>query len=455
MEKIAQTCGGWVHGDGQSRLASVSTDTRSLSPGALFVAIAGEHYDGHDFLPQAIDQGAAAALVSRNGGTALEVPTIHVDDTVRALGALAQARRECFKGPVIAITGSNGKTTTKEMCAEILTAGGLTVHRSPGNLNNHIGLPLSILGLQEESEALVVELGMNQPGEIDTLARIASPDVGAITQIAPAHLGPMGSIEAIAHAKGELFDQLREDGIAVINADDPRVCAQAERFSGRRLSFGFSKEADFFGRIEQAGEQSRFSLRTPEGSCRVTLSAPGPHLVTDALCAAASAWASGALPEDPLAAIRGGLERYEALPGRLRLRVAPDGLKVLDDSYNANPHSVEAALRTLRAVAGDAPAILVLGDMLELGTEGAALHAQVGGVAAELGLDAVIGVGELAAHSVAAAREAGIGQARSCRDGQEVAAWIRGLRAKGATVLVKGSRGTHMETVVAALLQEN
>ncbi len=454
VEEIARACAGRVRGDENVSLVGISTDTRMLRPGQLFIALQGERFDGHDFLEEAVARGAAAALVSQNGHPPVPVPTIRVDDTVRAMAALATVRRRAFSGPVVAITGSNGKTTTKEMCAHILAAGGLRVRRSPGNLNNHIGLPLSVLALEERDEALVVELGMNHAGEIDALARIASPDVGAIIQVAPAHLGPLGSIAAIAEAKGELFDHIRPTGAAVINADDPRVRAQGPRFKGRHVSFGLAENADFRAELEP-GDAARnaFRLKTPAGTCRATLHAPGQHLVEDALCAAAAAWATGLLEENPLDAIRAGLERFEALPGRLCVVETAGGLTVLDDSYNANPRSMEAALRTLRALHAGGRAVTVLGDMLELGPDAEKLHADVGELAARLGIDVVIGVGPLAAHAVRAAHDAGVADALEGPDTATAAAEVRRLAAAGGTVLVKGSHSTHMERVVSALME--
>jgi UDP-N-acetylmuramoyl-tripeptide--D-alanyl-D-alanine ligase len=340
------------------------------------------------------------------------------------------------------------------MCAEILRAAQLRVRRTPGNLNNHIGLPLSILGLEEGDKAMVLELGMNHAGEIAALARIASPDVGAITQIAPAHLGPLGSIEAIARAKGELFDHIRPDGTAVINLDDPHVREQATRFRGRHLSFGLANEADFRAEIGDEAAQTAFSLRTPVGTCQIKLAAPGRHLIEDAMCAAAAAWASGELETAPLEAIRSGLEAFEALPGRLCLLETPGGLRILDDSYNANPQSVNVALHTLGSLAAPGGAILVLGDMLELGPDAKELHASVGRLAVENGVDAVIGVGPLAAYTVNAAREAGVREACLAPDPESAAAEVRRLVGSDGTVLVKGSRSMHMERVVSALMGE-
>ena len=448
--QIAERCGGSLRGDGDVRVSGVSTDTRTLEPGELFVALPGENFDGHDHVGAAVERGAAALLVAREVDT--KAPCIRVEDSVRALGRFAAYERQVFSGPVIAITGSNGKTTTKELCADVLEAGGARVRRSPGNLNNHIGLPLSILGLRPGDDVLVVELGMNHPGEIDELARIADPDVGAITQVAPAHLGPMGSIEAIARAKGELLDRLRPAGTAVLNADDARVMSQRERFAGSALLFGFGADADVrASAVDAAQSKTSFRLDTPEGNAQIAFALPGCHLVQDALCAAACALASGGIAENPLEAIRAGLEGFKGLPGRTWLAELPGGVRLFDDSYNANPHSVSAALRALSQLRGDGRSIAVLGDMGELGEEGASLHAEIGRQAAEGGVDALLGVGALSKHTVDAARDAGLRLAEHAGDVGEGVRILRGWLRPGDVVLVKGSRSMRMERISAAL----
>jgi len=381
--------------------------------------------------------------------------SVLVPDTLRALGDLARAARASFDGPVVAITGSNGKTTTKELCADILAASGVPVRRTRGNLNNHIGLPLSILALEDGDRALVVELGMNHPGEIDALARIARPTVGAITQVAAAHLGLLGSLDAIARAKGELYERIEPTGCAVLNADDPRVMAQGDRFTGRRLLFGFAAEADFRAVASDVDAAAgRFELRSPLGSCEVQMTLPGRHLVEDALCAAAAAYATGLVGSRNLTALRQAIAGFTGVAGRLTRRVAPGGRTLLDDSYNANPPSAHAAFATLRSIAGSGRAIAVLGDMLELGDDAESLHAEVGRRAAELGLDALIGLGPLAACAVEGARAAGISHAALAADPHDAARRARSLTGAGDAVLVKGSRGSRMERVAQALLQE-
>jgi len=314
--ELARRCGGTLHGADDTAVSAVSTDTRSIGPGELFVAIAGENFDGHDFAIEAAGAGAAAVLVDRELPDCPAVRIV-VDDTVQALGRLARHEREAFAGPVIAITGSNGKTTTKELCADMLAQAGNRVRRTRGNLNNEIGMPLSILALEEHDEVLVLELGMNHPGEIDRLAAIAQPDVGAITQVAPAHLGPMGSIEAIARAKGELLERLRSGGTAVLNVDDALVMAQRPRFAGRALGFGFGAQAEVRATaIDARADGTRFRLHTPLGERDVQLALPGCHIVQDALCALAAAYACGLLGDGDLDACVEAIEAFRGGAGR-------------------------------------------------------------------------------------------------------------------------------------------
>ncbi len=452
LGRLARDCGGVLRGDPEVRVSGVSTDTRHIERDALFVAIRGTSFDGHQFVPDAVAKGARAVLVSSDEVEAGDTAVIRVEDTVVALGTLAQAHRARFEGPVIAVTGSNGKTTTKEMCASILEAAGRRVRRSPGNYNNEIGLPLSILQLESEDGALVVELGMNHPGEIDALGAIASPTVGAITQIAPAHLGPMGSVDAIASAKGELLERIRPDGVAVLNADDPLVMGQSRRFSGRVIGFGTALEAEVRATsIEPTADGTRFELAAPRGSIGVELHTPGRHQVWNALCAVAAASAADLREGELFEAARAGLARFRAVPGRLALSRTAAGVTLLDDSYNANPVSVDAALRTLADVEGAARRIAILGDMLELGPEGPDLHAHTGRAAARAGVDLLVTVGELSRETARAARGERIEEIVEVCDAKAAARYVRASVRSGDAVLVKGSRGMQLEIVVRAL----
>jgi UDP-N-acetylmuramoyl-tripeptide--D-alanyl-D-alanine ligase len=454
LGELARACGGKLLGPAELEVASVSTDSRALAPGALFVAVRGESFDGHDFVADAARLGAAAVLVARAPEKSLGIPAIVVADTVAALGALARAHRARFAGPVVAITGSNGKTTTKELCAHIFEASGRRVRRTPGNLNNHIGLPLSILGLAADDEVLVVELGMNHAGEIDALAAIADPTVGAITNVAPAHLGLLGSLEAIANAKGELFARMRADATAIVNADDPSCVAQSARFAGKKLRFALHAPAEFRARVERVEHGAAlYTLECPAGDTPIRMRAPGLHLVDDGLCAAAAAYATGLLGARPLDAIQRGLETFSGVPGRVALLRAPNGVLVIDDSYNANPHSVARALETLAELRGTGRALAVLGDMFELGDDAARLHAEVGRRAAAAGVDVLVAVGALSAHTAAAARAAGLTRVFETESFEEAAAHVRQNARSGDAVLVKGSRGMKLERVVKLLAE--
>ncbi|MFI5314217.1 MAG: UDP-N-acetylmuramoyl-tripeptide--D-alanyl-D-alanine ligase [Myxococcota bacterium] len=454
LGELARNCGGTLLGPAEREVTSVSTDSRALPPGSLFVAIRGESFDGHDFVPEAARLGAAAVMVGRAPDPSLGVAAIVVSDTVIALGELARAHRARFTGPVVAITGSNGKTTTKELCARVLEASGRRVRRTPGNLNNHIGLPLSILGLAADDEALVVELGMNHAGEIDALTRIADPTVGAITNVAPAHLGLLGSLEAIAAAKGELFARMRAGATAIVNADDANCVAQSARFAGRKLRFALRAPADFRARVERVENGAAlYTLACPAGETRIRMSAPGLHLVDDGLCAAAAAHATGLLGARPLDAIRNGLEGFSGVPGRVALVRTPGGMLVIDDSYNANPHSVARALETLAELRGGGRAIAVLGDMFELGEGAALLHADVGRRAATAGVDVLVAVGALSANTAAGARSAGLPRVLETDGAEQAAALVRANARSGDTVLVKGSHGMKLERVVKLLAE--
>lgn len=458
LETLASWTGAERRGDPKTPILQVSTDTRSLEAGSLFVALRGENFDGHDYLQQAAATGASAVLVDTAPDPGLGIPSLQVADTLTALGAMAREHRQTFSGPVIAITGSNGKTTTKELCADILEAAGVPLRRTPGNLNNHIGLPLSILGLASEHRALVVELGMNHPGEIDRLAAIARPSIGAITQVARAHLGPMGGLDAIARAKGELLDHIGPDACAVLNADDERVMQQAARCRGRVIPFGFAEQSEYRalpiadGADGTAEAGRRFRLECPLGRAEIKMRLPGRHLISDALCAAACAASTGLLGAEPLRPIAGALQAYRGSAGRLMLRESQSGLVIVDDSYNANPRSMRAALETLEALRGKRRSVAVLGDMLELGPEAPELHAEVGTLAGQRGVDIVIGVGEHAGDLCDAARAAGCPEVICAEDALAANAALDKRVRAGDVVLVKGSRGMRMERTVEALL---
>ncbi|MEO6925823.1 MAG: UDP-N-acetylmuramoyl-tripeptide--D-alanyl-D-alanine ligase [Rhodanobacter sp.] len=428
----------------QAEITGVAIDTRKLQPGNLFVALVGEHVDGHDYLKEAVARGAIAALVTRRVDSAL--PQLLVDDAALALGDFASALRAQRDVRVVGITGSNGKTTVKTLVASILSRHGRT-HVSAGNHNNELGLPLSLLQMPPDAEYAVLEMGAGKPGDIAYLAAITRPDIGLVTLIAPAHLERMGSIEGVAETKGALYQALPADGTAVINADD----AFASFFGGlagarKVLRFGLDHPADVSAEIaEQRLDGSRFMLSTPRGDAEVNLPLPGRHNVANALAATAVALAL----EVPLDTIVAGLEHVTGVAGRLRRKVCVGGWTVIDDSYNANPGSMAAAIDTL--LLADGERWLVLGDMAELGPDARALHARVGERAREGGIDRLFAVGPLGVATVAAFGTGG----EHFDDKPALIAALRASLHPGVTCLVKGSRSAGMEQVAAAIARED
>lgn len=437
---------------------SVATDSRRVAPGALFVALRGPNHDAHAFLAEAVRAGATALIVERaafaaaGGATALPgAPAVlAVADTTAALGALAAGHRRTFSIPVVAITGSNGKTTTKEMTAAILAARAPCL-RTEGNLNNQFGLPLTLLRLAAEHHAAVVEIGMNHAGEIAPLAAIAAPTAGVITNVGTAHIENLGSQEAIAREKGALFAALGPGAVAVANADDPRVVAQLARTPARALRFGRTASADVRAEDETtlADGGVAFRLVTPAGAAPVRVHGLGTVLVINALAAAAGALAAGAGVDD----VAAGLEAYRPPAGRMARLALPCGVTLLDDSYNANPQSMEVGLRSLASLKGAGRGIAVLGDMGELGATAPAAHHATGRLAAELGIELLFALGAHAAEVIAGARAAGMSAERSVAgaDADEIAARVRAALRASDWVLVKGSRSMRMERIVQAL----
>lgn len=420
----------------------VVTDTRSVQPGDLFVALQGERFDAHDFVAEAAAKGAVAALVSRP--IAAPLAQIVAADTLQALQALAASWRADFELPVIGVTGSNGKTTTKQLLAAVFAARG-PVLATEGNLNNHIGVPLTLLRLRDVHRTAVIEMGASAPGEIALLAGLARPSAAIITQAGDAHLEGFGSRAGVARAKGELFAAL-QDGIAIINADDAYAGLWKQLAGSNRIvTFGFAAHADVRAEnLLTTAEDNRFTLLTPEASAAVTLPLPGRHNIANALAAAAAGTAMGL----SAAVIAEGLQKVERPKGRVVSHNTASGARVIDDSYNANPSSLAAAMALLAKEPGRR--LLVLGDMAELGPTAAELHARAGIEAKALGLDALFTLGPLSAQ---AGKAFGIG-GKSFSTLDELLAAVRPLLGKGTTVLVKGSRSARMERVVAALLEQ-
>lgn len=421
-------------------VSSVAIDTRKVKPGDLFVAFKGEHVDGHDYLAQAHAAGAVAALVAHK--VASPLPQVLVENVEAALGDLASAVRAQRTARVIGITGSNGKTTVKTLTASILALHGRT-HATQGSLNNEIGLPLTLLAMPADTEYAVLEMGAGKPGDIAYLAAIARPDIGLVNLIAPAHLERMGSVEVVAETKGAMYQALPADGVAIINADD----AFAGFFAGlagtrRTLHFGLDHKADVGADIVQERvDGSLFLLSTPVGDAEVNLALPGRHNVMNAMAAAGIALAL----DVPLTTIVAGLEQARAVPGRLRRMPMAGGWTLIDDSYNANPSSMAAAITTLALAGGER--WLVIGDMGELGPDERALHVHVGEQARAAGIERLFAVGPLSAGAVAAFGA----NAEHFVDRAALTAALKGALHAGVTCLVKGSHAAGMSQVVKAL----
>ncbi|HVO26705.1 MAG TPA: UDP-N-acetylmuramoyl-tripeptide--D-alanyl-D-alanine ligase [Candidatus Margulisiibacteriota bacterium] len=429
---------------------SITTDSRTVTPGALFVALRGMRYDAHDFVMQALRNGAAGALVERVADTQLPAPLIRVVDTLKALGDLAAWRRVAQPLRVVAVTGSNGKTTTKEMIASICTAASspADVLKSEGNFNNLIGLPLTLLQMRGDESVAVLEMGMNHPGEIARLTEIARPDYAVITNVGSAHLaGVGGTLAGVAAAKGELFAGLGRDAVIAVNREDAWVRRLAGRFPGRTVTFG--RDGEVCGRNvrEHPSDGITFDLQICADSAPVHLRLIGQHNVMNALAAAAIGHAMGT----PLARIAQGLERTTGPAMRMMTTRLANGVTLINDAYNANPSSVEAALVALRRFSGRP--VVVLGEMWELGDESRRAHFGVGERAASLGVQQLFLLGARADAMAAGARAGGM-QADAihvCGSHAEVAAAVVAHWQPGDSVLVKGSRGMKMEEVVRLL----
>jgi UDP-N-acetylmuramoyl-tripeptide--D-alanyl-D-alanine ligase len=436
-----------THTGRDAEFTSVGTDSRTIMPGMLFVALKGERFDGHDYVQEVLAQGANCALVNADWAAAhAHLPLIGVADTRRALGQLAAHWRARFHIPLIGVTGSNGKTTVKEMCAAILRAdfGQHAVLATTGNLNNDIGLPLTLLKLHAPHHAAVIEMGMNHPGEIAYLTRIAKPTVALVNNAQRAHLAGLGSIVEVARAKGEIFAGLGEKGVAVINADDPHAGLWREMNRDRRIvSFGFTPTADVHGTWHPHGLGGTLKLITPLGNADLQLPLPGEHNARNALAAAAACIAAGV----PLAPIVRGLSGYDGMKGRLQQQRGRNGATVIDDSYNANPDSMRAAIDVLATLPGRR--IFVMGDMGETGDAASQLHDEIGGHAKSQGIDQLFALGE---KSVAAVHNFG-GGARHFTSVEVLVAALQPLLDQDTTVLVKGSRFMRMERVVAAITE--
>lgn len=424
----------------------VSTDSRAIQPGDLFIALRGDKFDGGAFAAQALQQGAAGVVL--DAVQAPEIKTaLRVEDTRLALGKLAAAWRTRFSLPVIAITGSNGKTTVKEMLAAILRVEAGTdaaVLNTEGNLNNDIGLPLMLLRLNAAHHYAVLEMGMNHAGEIDYLTRLARPDVALVNNAMTAHIGFLGSVEAIARAKGEIFSGLVSGGIAVFNGDDAHAGLWRELNAHRNtLEFGIKQPVAVRGACQPSAFGALLTLTLPNATLDIKLQVPGEHNVMNAIAAAAAAFALDVSNSSIVA----GLSGFAGVKGRLQKQAALHGATFIDDTYNANPDSVKAALAVLQGHPGNK--VLVLGDMGELGREAAAMHAEIGHAARAAGVDRLLCLGELTKETVVAF---GAGAMHFERI-QELLAELENALAADTVVLVKGSRFMQMERVVQSFME--
>lgn len=456
-EIIDATKGQLFCGDLGHTFAGVSIDSRKITTGDLFVAIKGEIHDGHSFIKSVIEQGIKGCLIdqrktdilSKAEWTDTGVVCITVDDTTKALGDMASFNRGRTRVSVIAITGSNGKTTTRKMTSDVVSRRFCTLS-TQGNLNNDIGLPLTLLNLSKDHQWAVVELGMNRPGEIERLAEICLPDIGLITNIGPAHLEGLGSMEAVTKAKAELLGKIKPDGMAILNADDSRLMKLAEVTPINVLLFGVSRDAAIRAEfVEEKGEGLSFSLVLPDETISVHLNTPAMFMISNALAAAAA----GHLLGLTAAEIKSGIEAFKPVQGRMNIHKTGKGIHIIDDTYNANPGSMQAAITTLTSLRGKKKGFLIVGDMLELGEHSASMHQKIGAVAARSEISGLYVTGKYAEDIAKGALEEHMNPGNIFKGTHEeiIDAVIDRLSADD-WVLVKGSRGMTMEKVVQGLL---
>ncbi|MBN1381428.1 MAG: UDP-N-acetylmuramoyl-tripeptide--D-alanyl-D-alanine ligase [Deltaproteobacteria bacterium] len=453
-EQVVKATGGvLLNGELVKRFHGITTDTRQTVEGNLFIALRGENFNGHDFLGTAVTGGAAGLVIENNERDKLpraglnDVNVIGVNDTLRALGDMAHFWRGQFKIPVLAITGSTGKTTTKEMTAAIC---GLVknVIKTEGNFNNLIGLPLTLLRMNKTHEVAVLELGTNRPGEIGRLTRVAAPTVGLITNIGPAHLEGLKSIDCVREEKGDLFKYLPEGGVAVINLDDRNAKILGDAWKGEKVTFGFQSAADVRAQnIKKLGiDGTRFDLMIGTAAENVVLSQAGEHQISNALAAAAAARALGL---DPSVICR-GLSSFIMPAGRMEIHRLRGGRFLINDAYNANPMSVREAVKTLDDLKGGHAGIVILGDMLELGEQAEALHEEIGSFIANHHPEALFLKGDFARHTAAGAYKSGLSESQVffLKAPQDILDYLKAQPKEGAWILVKGSRKMKMDEIV-------
>ena len=455
-EIIEATRGELLCGDLRRPFSGVSIDSRNISADHLFVAIAGEIHDGHEFTSNIVDQGVGGLVISRHKAGQMPIAAwktnniacIAVEDTTRALGDMAAFNRLRSHASVVAITGSNGKTTTRRMTTMVLDRQYDTL-TAVGNFNNEIGLPLTLLGLSTDHQWAILELGTNNPGEIARLTEICTPDIGVLTNIGPAHLEGLGSIEGVMQEKGDLLKSLGRDGKAILNADDPRVFQLASKTKAEVILYGLSREATI--RAEDVNETKQtisFTLIFGGESIAVQLNSAGRFMVSNALAAAAVGHQTGLSCET----VKTGLEAFKPVSGRMNIKHLPGGIHLIDDTYNANPESMKAAFATLNTMRAGARGVVVLGDMLELGVQAQTLHRKVGARAARLGISRLYAYGEFAAEVTTGAQDEGMPPTDTFEGSHdEIVEDLKNWLQPGDWLLVKGSRGMAMENVVRKL----
>jgi UDP-N-acetylmuramoyl-tripeptide--D-alanyl-D-alanine ligase len=442
LSQAAQAYGGTLMYP-DCHFGSVSTDSRKINEGQLFVALKGEHFDAHQFLPEVATQ--ACGMVVEHPAKDINVPQWVVPDTTEALGQIALLNRQAFSRPLVAVTGSSGKTTVKEMIATILRESG-EVLATKGNLNNQIGVPMTLLGLHCRHRYAVIEMGASASGEIAYLCGLACPDVVVVTNVMPAHVAGFGSMEGIAKAKGEIYQGVSDQGTAVVNLDEPYADQWRASTRARVFTYSIGNDcADFYAKEMVADDLGChfFVLVTPAGEVAIRLPLSGEHNVGNALAAAACTYAVGA----ELGMISDGLSKLQPVAGRLNRLRLPNGAAVIDDTYNANPGSVKAAIKTLKKFRGHH--ILVLGDMGELGSEEAGLHADMGRYAAEQGVESFLAVGPLCAGAI---HEFGVG-GKHFENKEALSTHLKTLLGPDVVVLVKGSRFMAMEDVLQQITE--
>ncbi len=459
LEEVLRATGGkLLQGEANVLFQGVSTDSRNVTEGELFIALKGSRFDGHHYALEALDKKAGGVVIEEdkagdirwNGYRPRVV--VGVKDTLRALGDLGRERRRKYQTPVVALTGSNGKTTTKEMISVCLETT-FPILKTKGNLNNLIGLPLTLLNLTEKEKIVILEMGMNVPGEIRRLTEIAEPDVGLITNIQEVHLQGMGSLERIKEEKGELFRKMKKDGTILVNQDDSRVIELASEFAGKKITYGVAHPADAMAKGVQlrGAEGTRFTLLFQGEEMEIALPLLGRHFVPNALSAIVVARAFGI----EMKSIREALEHFQPFPMRMEIIPLGGGKTLINDTYNANPKSMEMALETLAEVKGKRRAIVVLGDMLELGDFASEAHRRLGQKVRECSIDFLIVLGEKGPLVAESAIRHGFerGKIRVAEDHAEVVFLLKQMMQNQDWILVKGSRGMAMEKIVEGITE--